>query len=409
MSSLEHVLSRSAQSVQNSMLLRAKQNGPAECFLRRTLRLSAIFEGGRVTSLQEADRTELALRVFRDGKVGLAGGTLPHDKISALGCVERAEASAKSGPAGTISAPAIRLPPKSEMPSLPSPDALVARICELHSRLREYRPSVLWSGKVNVVQHAHRVVHSGGLDAWGGLTEYQVGIRARCAADQAPVDRLLYVCTAEWAEAIHELTRRVEAEFPESEKMRGAPEGVPVALGPTLVAKLCLEVIKSRLLLESHRLDRKVSLVDEPISSQQGCDEEGVVVEALPVFDAGCFCEPWAAGTDGRALLGRAFRPTIDSSPVTTPISFRWVGTGVDCVRRVVLLSEVAGLSRQPDGSLRGTAVEGIVLEQGIPVERCRGCVLQLHPVTGLKDLIGEVTANRFAVGRHRMPQVVLA
>lgn len=410
MSSPSCSLGYPAQAVQDSVLFRGRRNGPAECFLRRTLSLCLSFEAGEVTGLEEADRAELALRVFRGGRVGLAGGSLPNGEVGVLNCVERAEASAASGPAGTILAPAVLLPLTSEMPTLPSPDALVARVSDLHTRLCECHPGVHWSGNISVVQRVARVTHSDGLDAWGGLTEHRLRLRARCAAGQAPVDRLLNVSAAEWPEAVHELIRRVEAEFPESESLEGTPAGAPLALGPAVVAQLCLAVTRLKFPSESPRLDRRVSLVDEPGPGHQGCDDEGVLVQARTVVDAGFFCEPWASvGEGGRALLGRASRPAIDSPPATTTVSLRWVGAGVEGAKRAVLLSEVAGLSVQPDGALHGIAIEGVVLDQGRPAQRCRGTVLRLHPVTVLKELIGEVTAHRFAVGRHRMPQLVLA
>lgn len=410
MSSGACTLDRRAQSIQNRLLSLAMRNGPAECFLRRTLSLGLSFEAGGVTGLQEADRTELALRVFRDGRVGLAGGSLPHDEVGVLNSVARAEASAASGPAETILAPAVRLVLTSEMPSLPSPSDLVTRVSELHSRLCECRAGVHWSGNISVVQRVVRVVHSDGLDAWGGSTEYRLTVRARRAAGQAPVDRLLNVSAAEWPEAVRELIHRVEAEFPEREDLEAEPAGVPLALGPSVVAQLCLALIRPRFLSNSPLLDRRVSLIDEPRPGHQGCDDEGVLVQALSVFDSGFCCEPWASvGEGNRALPGRAFRPAIDSFPTTTPVSLRWTGPSTECAKRAVLLSEIAGLSAQPDGALHGIAIEGVVLDQGRPVRRCRGRVLQLHPVRVLKELIGEVTADRFAVGKHRMPQLVLA
>ncbi|MCX7590090.1 MAG: hypothetical protein N2255_00525 [Kiritimatiellae bacterium] len=406
MSSLDYP----AQSVQNRMLFLGTRNGPAECFLRRTLSLGLSFEAGEVTELQEADRTELALRVFRDGRMGLAGGSLPHDEVGVLNCVARAEASAASGPAETILAPAVRLVLMSEMPSLPSPSDLVARVSELHTRLCECRAGIHWSGNISVVQRIIRVTHSGGLDAWGGLTEHRLRVRARFAAGQAPVDRLLNVSAAEWPETVRELIHRVEAEFPDRENLESEPASVPLALGPSVVAQLCLALIRPSFLSESPVLDRRVSLIDEPRPGHQGCDDEGVLVQAISVVDSGFCCEPWASMGEGcRALIGRAFRPTIDSPPAPTPVSLHWVGAGVECAKRVVLLSEVAGLSAQPDGTLHGIAIEGVVLDQGRPVHRCRGRVLQLHPVRLLKELIGEITADRFAVGKHRMPQLVLA
>lgn len=363
-----------------------------------------------MVGFEESDRTELALRVCRDGRAGLIGGSLPNNEVSILTYVERAEAAASNGPYETIFAPPVRLPLTLDMPSLPSPDALVSRMSELHTQLSQRRPGFQWSGKLSLVQRVARVIHSDGLDAWNGSTEYRLRLRARRAAGQAPVDRILHVSAREWLEAVDEVNHRVEAEFPESENLAGAPVGVPHALGPNVVAQLCLALLKPRFSSELPRLDQRVSLVDEPSPGHQGCDDEGVLVHPLPVVDSGCFCDPWASVIRrGRALQGRAFRATIDSPPATSPMSLRWTGRGVDCVKKSILLSEIAGLSLQSDGALHGCAIEGIVLDEGRPTHRCRGTELRLRPDLVFTKMIGEITARRFAVGKHRMPQLVLA
>lgn len=403
-------LSPAALSVQDRVLSRGAENGPAECFLRRAVRRSVSFDGGKVTGLQEADSTELALRVLRGQRVGLVGGSLPHSERAVVDCVERAEASAASGSVVfTRLAPPIRLPLARELPSLPAPDELVARVCDLDRIVCCCRVGFHWSGRITVIKQVARVLHSEGLDAWSAFVEHRLRLRARCTAQQAPVDRLLDVCAADWPEVTSELVRRIDAEFPESEKQDRPRPGASLIIGPALVAQLCLALVSRKSEGETPRLHHHVSLVDEPSSGRQGCDDEGIPVQSLPVVHAGFWFDDWVTvGVAGRAPSGRGFRRAIDAPPTATPLGLRWVEAGREVPRQAMLISEVAGLSVHPDGALHGTAVEGIIMDEGRPVRRCRGRALRLHPIDVLKQQFGGVTGGFFTAGRHRLPQVVL-
>jgi predicted Zn-dependent protease len=85
-------------STQMRLLDLASRSGPPECFARRTVSLSVRFEANRAVSAEEVDRVELALRVLRDGRVGIWGGSFIYGENALAECIERAEANARCGP-----------------------------------------------------------------------------------------------------------------------------------------------------------------------------------------------------------------------------------------------------------------------------------------------------------------------
>ena len=82
------------------------RGGPAEVFLRRTSAYSAEFDGDRTNGLRHDRRAELAVRVFRKGRYGLAGSSFD-SLFDPIRLIRQAECQAQHGPPS----PPIETPP----------------------------------------------------------------------------------------------------------------------------------------------------------------------------------------------------------------------------------------------------------------------------------------------------------
>jgi hypothetical protein len=403
-------LTRHALSTQARLLDLASRSGPAECFLRRVVSCSVRFEGRAVTNAEEVVRTEVALRVLRNGQVGMWGGSIPRCENAVADGVARAEANASCGRAAeTILADSNvshQVLPELE---LPEPRKIISLVDVFLAELQMQRPHFLWSGQVSVVRRIGRVIHSEGLEAWSISSEFHWRLRGRCPANRTPVDRLLEVRAGRWSEATSMLKARIEAEFPVREDFMGIPSDISITLGPSVVASLCLALIPGRVTHVSSLLDGRVTIWDDPGDCYQGCDDEGVPIVPVPLVVAGRPGSPWATVGATAPPTGRGMRGAIDSAPVLTSLGLRWASGGDAPLTRSVLISELAGISLQADGSVQGTAPEGVVLSNGKPIRRCPGRVVRIAAVDALGCRLAGISQDRFATGRHRLPSVTLA
>jgi hypothetical protein len=403
------LLSQQALNKQERLLELASQKGEAECFLRRSVVFSLRFEGRAITNFEEVDRTEVALRVLRNGRVGIWGGSIPHEDTVFADAVARAEANAIYGnEAATILADSnvsYRVFPELEFPD---PRKILRLVDEFLTEIQMKRPHFLWSGQVSVIRQTCRVIHSGGLEALSVLSEFHWRLRGRYSASPMPVDRLLKVRSGCWTKGTSMLKARIEAEFPRHENFRKVSSHLPITLGPSVVASLCLALISGEVQVSSS-LDDRVTIWDDPEPCYQGCDDEGVPIAPVPLVVAGRPSLPWATVGATARPTGRGIRGAIDSPPTLTPLGLRWVSGGDVLPTQSVLLSELAGISLQADGSVLGTAPEGIVLSNGEPIHRCPGRVVRIAVVGAFGRQLAGISQKRFATDRHFLPFVTLA
>jgi predicted Zn-dependent protease len=395
-------------STQMRLLDLASRSGPSECFARRTVSLSVRFEANSAVSAEEVDRAELALRVLRDGRVGIWGGSFIYGENALAECIERAEANARCGPCvETILADNKTPSRKMEALELPKPEQVVTLGHNFLTELQEEWPGFFWRGQLSVIRRTARVLHSGGLEAWSAWSEYKWSLRARGTGGKAPVDRMFEIRFGQWEEGAAALKARIRAEFPDSETMHDAPQGAPITLGPPIVAAMCLALI-ARALPENTVLAPCVTICDQPDPSYQGCDDEGVPIVPVPLVEAGALSAKWGTVSTTRRPTGRGIRRAIDSAPVLTPLGLRWRSNGHAPPKYTVLLPDLAGMSLQPGGFVQGTAVEGIVLCNGNPLYRCPGRVVRISVADALGTCFLGVSHSRFATGRHRLPYVTI-
>ena len=402
-------LTRPVLDAQGQLIEFAGRGGAAESLLRRHVLRLVRFEGCHPTDAEAVDRREVAVRVLRHGRVGIWGGSvLPGSAASIAEIVARAEANAIAGPpAGTILASAGAVPRPASRPRLPEAGTLVSLGEAFLSKVRERRPCFHWSGMVSAACCIARVVHSAGLDAWSCSAEYRIRLRGRCPAGRSPVDRVIDVRAGGWEEAMDALLTRIDAEFPGSENVMTVPVDLPLTLGPTVVAALCLTLVRSDE-EQSLPLDPRVSIIDDPGDWYRGCDDEGVPVVPVSLVAAGKRSVAWVTVGATSPPTGRAIRSAIDAPPILTALGLRWGAGGDTLPPRTVLLTELAGLSQQPDGSVQGMAPEGVVLCDGKPAHRCQGRVLRITATDAFGRRLSAVSKEQLATGRHRLPSITL-
>lgn len=395
---------------QRSLLGCASRNGPAECFLSRTVSYSVRFEGDVALCVEEWDQTEVAVRVIRAGRYGIWGGAYAPHQMACEQIVSLAEESAKYGPRAQPGFDFVRgaLPDKKKQiaPSFTTPKRLVENGCELFAMLLNKRKGFFWSGDLLQKCRVAHIVNSAGLDGWSSWSEYQLRIRAQYASKAGPVDRLLNIQSGCWHEAVSLLETRIDAEFPEAEELIAVPPVRNVTLGAPVVAALCQAIVSGKL-PELNQLSQELTIWDEPTFFFEGCDDEGVQVTPIPLVEKGKIV-PWGTSTTTDKPVGRAFRRTIEKDPVPTALGLRCLSEGHSLPSCTVLFSELAGISIQPGGYLQGAATEGIVIRDSIPVHRCTGRFIRFPIAEALGDRLLSVSRERRAAGKHRLPYLTL-
>ena len=183
------------------------------------------------------------------------------------------------------------------------------------------------------------------------------------------------------------------------------PQSVPVVLGPSVVLSICTALWRHLPLLEQTQFDPRMSLKDDPASMYTGCDDSGASVVPLPLILKGQLIATYS--DLGRA--GRGLKPAIDMMPRLRPMGLKLdVGQPIKA-DLAILISELSGLTIQPDGIVVGVAPEATVLETGHAVKRCAGGRYRFNFAELFGQQILHAASDPMPAGSHYVPQLALA
>ena len=382
------------------------RGGPAEVFLRRTSAYSAEFDGDRTNGLRHDRRAELAVRVFRKGRYGLAGSSFD-SLFDPIRLVRQAECQAQHGPPS----PPIETPPSKgghRGPVPPRPSELVEAIDCLRVTLCKWSPATHWSGQLIVTSRDWRVANTSGLDRTAGSVRTAFRLRARQPGGRFPFDRFMSVAAPTLADAVDRVIDRVRVEVPpEPDAYSQSNEGtarLPLILGPALVGRLAESLVTCP--VSSAPV---VHVYDTACQEDGECDDEGVsVIPTIPIICEGQAEVPWTtlAARGGLPATGRSFRVTIDQPPTPRPLGIRWGPAAGELPRQALFMTELVSAPKSCRGRLTGRTPDAFVWRDGRPVSRTTGRSLDLD----IKDLLGAkllgLSSKRYATGSHRVPLV---
>lgn len=387
-------------------LLTGARGGPTEVFLRRTSAYSAEFDGDRTNGLRHDRRAELAVRVFRKGRYGLAGSSFDA-LFDPIRLIRQAECQARYGPPS----PPIETPPSkgSHRRPLPAqPSELVEAIDCLRAILCKWSPATHWSGQLTVTARDWRVANTGGLDRTAGSVRTAFRLRARRPSGRLPFDRSMSVVAPTLTDAVDRVIDRVRVEVPsEPDTYRQSNEGtakLPLILGPALVGRLAESLVTFPV-----SSSPVVHVYDMACQEDGECDDEGVsVIPTIPIVREGQAEAPWTALATRECLpaIGRSFRVTIDQPPTPRPLGIRWGPAAGELPEQALFMTELVSAHKPCRGRLTGRAPDAFVWRDGRPVSRIAERSLGLD----IKDLLGAkllgLSSKRYATGPHMVPLI---
>ena len=375
-------------------------------FLRRTSAYSVEFDGDRTNGLRHDRRAELAVRVFRKGRYGLAGSSFDalFDPIRLVG---QAECQARHGPPSHP----IETPPSKgshREPVPPQPSELVEAIDCLRATLCKWSPATHWSGRLIVTVRGWRVANTGGLDRTAGSVRTACRLRARRPSGQLPFDRFMSVVAPTLTDAVDRVIDRVRVEVPcEPDAYSQSNEGtakLPLILGPALVGRLAESLVTFPV-----SSSPVVHVYDTACQEDGECDDEGVsVIPTIPIIREGQAEAPWTTLATRGCLpaTGRSSRVTIDQPPAPRSLGIRWGPAAGELPKQALFMTELVSVPKSCRGRLTGHVPDAFIWRDGRPVSRTTGKSLDLD----IKDLLGAkllgLSSKRYATGPHRVPLV---
>ena len=376
--------------------------GSVECYKRQTRTLALSFDGCATGTPYRSDREEVAVRVYRQGRLGVAGSSSgPTADWADL--VGRAEANAQHGaPVGAVSFVSRKCAGKCATPL--AFGELAEGSQELQARLLAFDPSTHWSAELAARSRSWRVVSSNGGDCASSSTLVSISLRARRMSGGLPLDYVMRVESPTLGGGIASTMARVELELPTGLPSQTRGPDRPVVLGPSAVAR-----VSATLRGLEHALHRSVTVFDAAGTHAGNCDDEGAAVLAsAPIVSAGRPAPAWTCLESGARQLptGRAFRASIGRPPKLRHLGLRWGPGGGALPDEAVFVPKLSSWSRSSARWLVGHAADALLWRDGRVVARLpQGSVrMPVHELLG-GNLLG-VSQERFAVGSHAMPLV---
>lgn len=364
--------------------------------------MALSFDGCATGTPCRSDREEVAVRVYRQGRLGVAGSS-SGSTADWVDLVGRAEANARHGPpVGAFSF--VSRKSAGKCAKRVAPAELADGLRELQASLLALDPSTHWSAELAERSRDWRVVSSTGGDCASSSTLVSISLRARRMSGGLPLDYVMRVDSPSLKGGIASILARVELELPVGIPSQTRRPGRPVILGPSAVARA-----SAMLRGLQHALHQAVTVFDAAGTHDGTCDDEGAAVPAnVPIISAGRPAPAWTClGSSGRQVpTGRAFRPSIGRPPKLRHLGLRWGPAGGALPAEAVFVPKLSAWSRSSAGWLVGHAADALLWRDGRVVARLPrgGFRMPVHDLLGA-SLLG-VSQERFAVGPHAMPLV---
>jgi len=397
-----------------------------------------VFEAGRVKEARARQTAGVALRLCREGRVGLSATTRLED---AEALVERALATVPFGPLAGFALPRpTALPPvpayDPQVASL-SPEALAQRGQAVLDHLKASAPDVVWEGRLTVAVGASLLLNSEGLQVGHRHTVFRAGFAGTLVQDGEMVFVGDSLASARDEEDLSDLARRALDQLEPARRVAPAPTGaVPVVFTPRGFVGLLLEpllagfsgrAVQQGISPLTGRLgeavaDPRLSLWDDPtqpnLPGSTPVDDEGVPTRRVPLLEggrvAGFLHDLQSASRLGMEPTGSAVR-SLGSLPRPGARALV-LSPGEVPLRRLLEDLPVALLVEEPLGAGQGNILGGDFsanvllgyrLERGEPVGRVKDTMVAGNVYTALRSLVGISREARWVDGFCFAPTLV--
>jgi len=412
----------------------------AEAYSQSVNETPVEFENNRLKLIHSRVLGGVAMRVFRDGKVGFATTTRLTDPQL---LVDNARAVAEFGAKGGFDFPGL-----AELPAVANYDrqvlelpveTMVERGQAMVDTVTAYDPQVMTMAQVHRGRGSVRIVNSSGLDIEYATTYYGLV----CGGLLVEPENFLSTWEAEFSARLQgdpvALARDVIAKLKLGKTNVGLAGGkYPVILTPTALSE-CLGPLTACINGQAvyrgispwrQRLGEQVaapvfSVYDDPLrpygAGTVPCDDEGVPARRLPIIERGVLAnflyDLRTAAAMGAGPTGNGKReslsdlPSIDVSNLVVeggdssfPAMLRDMGQGI-----VVDQLEGAWSGNLYSGQINGVIGLGYKVENGEITGRVKDCMFSIDAFTAFKDHIVALSRERKQLWDMLLPYVLLS
>lgn len=393
--------------LEDILSLARKQAEQAEAYEVRSTSTPASFEANRLKSLETKESHGVALRLVRNGRVGLASATDlrdPHRLVEAALSVSEFGAAAR-----------FHLPPGFDRPGVPVYDQavndlaieeMVASGQSMIDAILHYNADILCDAGISKSVAEQRILNSEGADISYSKTAMSASISGTLTRG---TDILAIYEDTAWCQRltdIDSLAQRVIHNFELSrETVDISTASLPVVFTTKGVASVFLGslqlALNGKVVLQGASplgkrrgervLDRRLSLWDDgtvPFAPASGpCDDEGVVTRRAPLIEEGVVSnfiyDLQTAGLAGTQSTGNGFRSlgSLPSPSYTSLIFTEGEATLEEMIADVkegVLVDQVMGAwaGNVISGDFSGNIHLGFKIENGRLVGRVKDCMV---------------------------------
>jgi len=425
------------QDLIQQILAKAKKVArSSEVFMFDSEETPVVFEANRLKSLQSKESRSIALRIFKDGRIGFASSNKPED-VNSL--VQAAVETAQFG------APAnFELPGPAAFPQVEVYDPAVEKVNleqmvglgeEMISTLTAHTPEILCEAGIRRNTISISTANSSGLEAAYTKSAFAVGIEGTVIHGSD----MLFVCESESScrpvlnttNVLNTVRRQLDWAKTQAKVLTGklpvifTPDGVASALSAPLMAAFNGKVVLEGASPLGDKIGRKVFdqklylYDDATVAFQPGSrpfDDEGVPSRKLPLIEAGV---PKNFLYDLKTAAMAHTRSTGHGGrggglPTTTPGAFVFDNGNVSPdsmitdIKEGLLIEQVMGATQGNilGGDFSGNVLLGYKIENGKITGRVKDTMVFGNVYDLLKDIAAIGSDGRWLGGRLYTPSL---
>ncbi len=398
--SIEHIVEKAS-----------KKGASAQATLHKQETSKVDFENDRLKSAESSQRTEIQVRVIKDGKVGLSSTTDPNDVD---GVVKRALEAAEFG------SPAhYELPPSQPLPAIKTYDPAILTLSKpdmiqlgqgMMGMIKAYNPEILAGAGVNRVESRIEYANSAGARYSAEHTDFSVAAGGQLVRGTDILFAGDSIRHKQRAVDPEEIAERAINYFRMAERIVPIQTGeYPVIFTPgglvALLLSLCLGLDGKNVLLGASPLagkleqtiaDPRFTLTDDPLVDYgpltSSFDNEGVPKAKLPLVENGVLrnfvYDLDTAGRAGVKPTGHGTRRSYSNlmiNPGDTPYADMLKG-----IRQGLLVHGYLGLGQgNPiNGEFSVNLFLGYKIEDGEIVGRVKDVMLAGNALHVIQDIV---------------------
>ncbi|NEP17975.1 MAG: TldD/PmbA family protein [Leptolyngbya sp. SIO4C1] len=413
------------------LLALAKASGAeaAEVFQSQTFSQPVIFEANRLKQLETSESEGIALRLWRQGRPGLA---VAYGPVAPQRLVERAlQLSQLNQP----EQPELTAGQQQQFPTLGEAVSVAQLIDWGQAAIEQIRaayPEVICQAELDCETEVTRLVNSAGLDyAYQDTT-----LSGYWSADWIRGDDFLSVGDGEVARyrlnpqlVVADILQRLSWAEQTVEPLSGRLPVVFTAKATDLLWGTVQSALNGKRIVEqaspwSDALQQPVvsaalTLYQDPTQGPYSCpfDDEGTLAQRLQLIDSGrltqIYCDRKVGRQLGQASTGSGFRPGLGSYPVPSLLNLliqpgeRSFEQMISCLGEAIVVDQVLGNSAGISGELSVNLELGYRVINGEIAGRVKDTMVAGNVYTALKQVI-ELAADAAWNGACFTPALVV-